>query len=75
MENTEQLQQYIDRIEKLTEEANNIKADIRQVYSDARSSGFDTKAIREVIKLKKMNPADRQEFNFLREEYSKLLNM
>lgn len=75
MENTEQLQQYIDRIEKLTEEANNIKADIRQVYSEARSSGFDTKAIREVIKLKKMNPADRQEFNFLREEYSKLLNM
>ena len=75
MENTEQLQQYIDRIEKLTEEAHNIKADIRQVYSEARSSGFDTKAIREVIKLKKMNPADRQEFNFLREEYSKLLNM
>ena len=75
MENTEQLQQYIDRIEKLTEEANNIKADIRQVFAEAKSSGFDTKAIREVIKLKKMNPADRQEFNFLREEYSKLLNM
>ena len=75
MENTEQLQQYIDRIEKLTEEVNNIKADIRQVFTEAKGNGFDTKAIREVIKLKKMNPADRQEFNFLREEYSKLLNM
>lgn len=75
MENTEQLQQYIDRIEKLSEEVNNIKADIRQVFAEAKGNGFDTKAIREVIKLKKMNPADRQEFNFLREEYSKLLNM
>ena len=74
MEN-EILQTYIDRIENLNEQVDELKADIREIYSEARGAGFDVKAIREVIKLRKLDPADRQEFNFLREEYSKILGL
>lgn len=70
-----QLQTYIDRIEKLNEQVDALKADIREIYAEARGAGFDVKAIREVIKLRKLDPADRQEFNFLREEYSKILGL
>ena len=70
-----QLQTYIDRIEKLNEQVDELKADIREIYAEARGAGFDVKAIREVIKLRKLDPADRQEFNFLREEYSKILGL
>ena len=70
-----QLQQYIDRIERLNEQVDELKADIREIYAEARGAGFDAKAIREVIKLRKLDPADRQEFNFLREEYSKILGL
>lgn len=54
-----QLQQYIDRIERLNEQVDELKADIREIYAEARGAGFDVKAIREVIKLRKLDPADR----------------
>lgn len=74
MENS-QLQQYIDKIERLNEQVDELKADVREVYAEARGAGFDIKALREVIKLRKLDPADRQEFNFLRDEYSKILGL
>lgn len=70
-----QLQQYIDRIERLNEQVDELKADVREVYAEAKGAGFDIKALREVIKLRKLDPADRQEFNFLRDEYSKILGL
>ena len=72
---SEQLQQYIEKIEALEVQASNIRADIRGVYAEARSNGFDAKAIREVIKLRKMNKPDREEFDFLREKYKKQLGL
>ena len=71
----EQLEQYISRIEKLNEEVDNLKSDIRQVFAEIRSQGFDCKAIREIIKLRKLNPADRAESEFNREEYLKIMGM
>lgn len=49
----EQLEQYIERIEKLNEEIDSLRADMRTIFADAKGNGFSLKAIREVIKLKK----------------------
>lgn len=71
----EQLEQYIQRIERLNEDVDNLKSDIRQVYLEAKGAGFSAKGIREVIKLRKLNPADRAEEEFLREQYLEMMGM
>lgn len=71
----EELQQYIDRIEKLEEQVSNLRTDIRGVYAEARGKGIDTKALREVIKLRKKNKPDRDEFEYLRAEYKNILGL
>jgi uncharacterized protein (UPF0335 family) len=57
----QRLKQFISRIERLEEEKTNLGADIREVFSEAKSAGFDTKIMRQVIKLRKMDKADRDE--------------
>ena len=66
---------YIERIERLEEEKSNILADIREVYSEAKGQGFDTKVMRQIIRLRKMDPADRSENEFLRDEYKRLVGI
>lgn len=79
MENNEQTQgqlnKFIDRIERLEEEKKGLLDDIREVYSEAKGQGFDTKVMRQIIKLRKMDPADRQEQSFLLDEYKKLVGI
>ena len=65
----------IERIEHLESEKDAISSDIRDVYAEAKSAGFDTKIMREVIKLRKMNAADRDEKEFLLDAYRKALNI
>ena len=78
-ENTEktpgQLGTFIERIERLEEEKSNLLADIRDVYAEAKGQGFDPKVMRQVIRLRKMDPADRAETEFLRDEYKKLIGI
>ena len=50
-----QLRQYIERIERLEVEKANIANDIREVFAEAKSNGFDPKIMRQVIKIRKMN--------------------
>lgn len=69
------LTRFIDRIERLEEEKKELLADIREVYSEAKGQGFDTKVMRQIIKLRKMDPADRQEQSFLLDEYKKLVGI
>ena len=57
----EHLQSFIDRIERLEEERSALTADIREVYSEAKGTGFDTKIMRQVIRLRKLEKADFQE--------------
>ena len=52
---TDQLRQYIERIERLEEEKRALMADIRDVYSEAKHSGFDPKTMRQIIKLRAMD--------------------
>jgi uncharacterized protein (UPF0335 family) len=56
-----QLRQYIERIERLEEEKANIANDIREVFAEAKSNGFDPKIMRQVIKIRKMNHDERAE--------------
>ena len=65
----------IERIEHLEQEKDAISSDIRDVYAEAKSAGFDTKIIREIIKLRKMNAADRDEKEILLETYRKALDI
>mgnify|MGYP003310725648 CR=1 FL=1 len=68
-----ELQEYVEKIEKLNEDMDAIRAEIREVYANAKSEGFSAKAIREVIKLKNMPPADRAELEFEVQKYKELL--
>ena len=70
-----QLNTFVDRIERLEEEKKELSADIREVFSEAKGAGFDVKVLRQVLKLRKMDPADRAETEFLLDEYKKLLGM
>ena len=66
---------FVERIERLEEEKKALGADIREVFAEAKSCGFDTKVMRQILKLRQMNPADRAEAEFLRDEYKKLLGI
>lgn len=57
----EHLKSFIDRIERLEEERKSLTADIREVYSEAKGTGFDTKIMRQVIAKRKLDKADFQE--------------
>lgn len=69
------LQSLIERIERLNEDKDGILADIRDVFAEAKSAGYDVKAMREVIKLRKKSEAERQEEEYLLETYRKALGL
>lgn len=73
--NDERLRSLIERIERLEEDKKEIMADIRDVFAEAKSAGYDVKAMRTVLKLRKMNVADRDEQEFLVEAYRKALDI
>ena len=56
-----QLLSFVERIERLEEEQSGLAEDKKEVYGEAKSVGFDTKTIRKLISLRKMDPADRAE--------------
>ncbi|EKV32920.1 hypothetical protein C882_0003 [Caenispirillum salinarum AK4] len=57
----DQLRSFIERIERLEEEKANIASDIKDVYAEAKSAGFDTKIMRQLIRIRKMEPHERAE--------------
>ena len=71
----ERLRSFIDRIERLEEEKAALASDIREVYAEAKGNGFDTKVMRQVLKLRKMDKDDRQEQEHLLELYLRALGM
>lgn len=70
-----QLRSFVERIERLEEEKAALAADIRDVYSQAKSAGFDPKIMRAVIRLRKLDQADRQEQETLIDVYKRALDM
>lgn len=71
----DRLRSLIERIERLEEEKKEISNDIRDIYAEAKGAGFDTKVMRVIIKLRKMNAADRDEQEILTETYRKALDI
>lgn len=71
----EQLRLFIERIERLEEEKKGLAEDIRGVYSEAKSQGYDAKIMRKVITLRKMESHDRQEMQAILDTYMSALGM
>jgi uncharacterized protein (UPF0335 family) len=65
----EQLRQYIERIERLEEEKKGILDDIKDVYAEAKSTGFDSKTMRQIVRDRKMEKHHRDERDMLLETY------
>lgn len=71
----DRLKSFIERIERLEEEKTGLTNDIREVYSEAKSAGFDTTIMREVVKLRRMDQSDREEKETVLEVYKRALGM
>ncbi len=65
----DRLRSFIERIERLEEDRTGLNSDIREVLSEAKSAGFDTKTIRQIVRLRKLEPSERQEQEHLLEVY------
>ena len=70
-----QLKSFIERIERLEEEKNNIIADIKEVYSEAKSSGYEPKIMRKVLLIRKMDIDERLEQEALLDTYRNSLGI
>lgn len=71
----DELRLLIERIERLEEEKKGISDDIRDVYSEAKSRGYDSKIMRQIVRLRKMEAHDRQEMDAILETYRAALNI
>lgn len=71
----DRLRSLIERIERLEEEKAGIAGDIRDIFAEAKSAGFDVKTMRTIIKLRKKNAADRDEEEYLLETYRRALDL
>ena len=65
----EKLRQTVAKIERLEEEKKEVAEQIKEVYSEAKAFGFDTKALRQVVRLRKIEKADREEQEMVLETY------
>jgi uncharacterized protein (UPF0335 family) len=70
-----QLKSLVERIERLEEEKTALSADIREIYAEAKGNGFDTKIIRQVIRMRRLDKADRQEMEAILDLYLSALGM
>ncbi|WP_099865435.1 DUF2312 domain-containing protein [Pararhizobium haloflavum] len=71
----DQLRAFVERIERLEEEKKTIADDIKDVYAEAKGTGFDTKALRKVISLRKIDKDERMEQEAILDTYLHALGM
>lgn len=71
----EQLRSFIERVERLEEERAALSEDIREVYAEAKGEGYDTKIMRQVVRLRKLDKADFQEQEAILELYKRAMDM
>jgi len=71
----EELKQFVERIERLEEEKKAIADDIRDVYAELKGRGFDSKAVRQIIKIRKQDHSERKEMEAILDLYMQALNM
>lgn len=73
--NIDRLRSYVERIEHLLEEIKELQGDVRDIYLESKSAGFDNKAIRAIIKLRAMNKADRDYQESVLDTYRRALDL
>jgi uncharacterized protein (UPF0335 family) len=71
----DRLRSIIERIERLEEERKSLGDDIKDIYAEAKSAGFDVKVLRQVIRIRKQEPADVEEQETLLDLYRRALGM
>ena len=71
----ERLKSFVERIERLEEEKRALAADIKEVYSEAKGSGFNTRIMRQVVRMRKLDKADFQEQEAVLDLYLNALGM
>jgi len=71
----EQLRLFIERVERLEEEKQGMLDDIKDVYAEAKSTGFDTKTMKAIVRLRKMEKHHRDEADALLETYRDALGI
>jgi uncharacterized protein (UPF0335 family) len=69
------LRAFIERIERLEEEKKVIADDVRDVYAEAKANGFDVKALRTIVRLRKQDEDERKEHEAILETYMHALGM
>lgn len=71
----DELKAFIERLERLEEEKAGIMGDIKEVFAELKGRGFDAKAVREILKIRKQDHAERQELDAILELYMQALGM
>lgn len=71
----DRLRLLIERVERLEEEKKGIADDIKDVYGEGKAVGYDTKMMRQIVRLRKMKPDDRREMEMLLETYKAALGL
>ncbi len=71
----DRLRSLVERIERLEEERKALGSDIRDIYAEAKSAGFDVKVLRQLIRIRKQEPADVEEQETLLDVYRRALGM
>jgi uncharacterized protein (UPF0335 family) len=71
----DQLKAFVERVERLEEEKKAIADDIRDVYAEAKAVGYDTKALRTIVRLRKQDADERKEYETVLETYMHALGM
>ncbi|PNG27745.1 DUF2312 domain-containing protein [Methylocella silvestris] len=70
-----ELTQFVERVERLEEEKKALADDIRDVYAEMKARGFDVKVVRQIVRLRKQDHAERMEMEAILELYMSALNM
>lgn len=71
----DQLRQYVERVDRLTDERNTINEDIKEVLSEAKGNGYDRAMVRHAVKLYRMESSDREEHIAIRNMYEGVLDL
>jgi uncharacterized protein (UPF0335 family) len=71
----EELKQFVERIERLEEEKKGISEDIREVFAELKGRGFDTKAVRAIVRLRAKDASEREEEEAILDLYKQALGL
>lgn len=71
----ERLKSFVERVERLEDEKKALAGDIKEVYSEAKGVGFDTKIMRKIVQIRRLDPADRREQEEILDLYKRALGL